>query len=254
MKKIILFIFAVMMISTPALAGDTYLKINPSCTNADGQVLVDVIISGEDICSGSFNIYFDTEVLKPVNVEKGAILNGSVSTNNVTLFKKENPPDFFRINWSKTEALGNGCLCTITFDVLTKEKAICTLTFDDITLADSNGKYIAHKTIPVTHEAIPGKVYLNGLFADTEYSENGTTAAIRTNIYNGEKTAANTDVYIARYTANGSLIDVVKHTCETKAGEIISKPYSADIGGDVSYVKVFCWRNGLQPINLCEVN
>lgn len=251
MKKIILFIFAVMMISTPALAGDTYLKINPSCTNADGQVSVDVIISGNDICSGTIHIAYDTEALKPVSVSKSNILENRTVTENLHSGKLADKkidgypngiPDVISLSWLGLKPIENGVLYTIKFNVLADKPLKSTISCPISTIVDSDEKKIAH-------EAIPGKVYLNGLFADTEYSENGTTAAITANIYNGEKTAADADVYVARYAANDSLIDVVKHTCKTESGEILSNTYSADIGGNVSYVKVFCWRNGVQPIN-----
>ena len=76
------------------------------------QVTVEVCLTGDDVCSGNFNVRFDSSNLLLISAEK---VNGSwLSSVN----DKEKENGLVRVSFAQTTPLTEAALCRLTFEVL----------------------------------------------------------------------------------------------------------------------------------------
>ena len=76
------------------------------------QVTVEVCLTGDDVCSGNFNVRFDSSKLLLISAEK---VNGSwLSSVN----DKEKENGVVRVSFAQTTPLTEATLCRLTFEVL----------------------------------------------------------------------------------------------------------------------------------------
>lgn len=124
--------------------GQTLVSAGSGSGNVGDSINIDINVENPSgMVGGSFNIYYNPKVVKPTGVTAGEVLQGCLFVPNPNY--QNNGQSGVRIVWAGTTAANqDGCLCTITFEILAGGQS--SLTLKDVSLKDINTQTIAVNT------------------------------------------------------------------------------------------------------------
>lgn len=249
MKKFLFSLLIFLLAHSYASAENTKLQISTGCGAIGDQIDVTLEITESSIVAGSFNIAYDSELLRPISYSRGEALGKRTMNCNLN-YISENQESFVKANWlGDMKPITNGKLCTVTFEVISKEKAIAEIYIDYNKFLDVEGNII-------NCDICNGEIYINKLFVNTSYWQNGseisgglTAGILETDleIFNGTSENKNVNMFIAKYSDSEALIGLDQFYFSLKPGESIADMKAVIIEEQVSFVKTFYW----DADNLC---
>ena len=115
LKRLSALILATALLLTQQVYATGKLTVTSVSGEAGEQVVVEVLLSSDDVCSGNFNVRFSSKTLQLVSAQKGdGNWLGTVNEKEVGLV---------RVSFAQTEPLTEATLCYLTFKVLSKTPA-----------------------------------------------------------------------------------------------------------------------------------
>lgn len=107
LKRLSALILAMALLLTQQVYATGKLTVTSVSGEAGEQVVVEVLLSSDDVCSGNFNVRFSSKTLQLVSAQKGdGNWLGTVNEKEVGLV---------RVSFAQTEPLTEATLCYLTF-------------------------------------------------------------------------------------------------------------------------------------------
>lgn len=172
MKRTIIRLLALMLVCALAVPQGAYAAGTLTVTTVSGetgqQVAVEVCLTGDDVCSGNFNVCFDGENLRLVSAQKGdGSWLGSVNEKETGLV---------RVSFAQTTPLTEAVLCRLIFEVTENTPAGGT----DVTL--SNVRLYNEDARSVDSTLVFGKVSRDCVWFSLESAETVAGQGVRAEI------------------------------------------------------------------------
>ena len=131
MKKIISLLLSVLMVVTAsgfshtAYAEESEISTDPELTVGETVDVPVYINNGADVLGFGFEVSYNSDVLSPISVTKGDLINNGSFDDSIGTDKYSNP---FRVVWAGSSALdSDGLLFTISFSVISSSKTSVTI-------------------------------------------------------------------------------------------------------------------------------